>query len=102
MSKARVLRVPSLLLLLLLLAGLAVAGAVGAGSSAHYAVDWQVLSGGGAPALSGSGHVALNGTVGQTAIGLSSASHGSLDAGFWYCAGQGVYPIYLPLVQRNS
>jgi hypothetical protein len=65
-------------------------------------VDWQVLSGGGAPSLSGSGRVVLNGTLGQTAIGLSSASHGNLGAGFWYGASQAAYEIYLPLVLRNS
>ena len=102
MSKAGVLHVGLLLLLLLMLAGPALAGAVWAGSSAHHAVDWQVLSSGGAPALSSSGHVALNGTLGQTAIGPASAGNGALGAGFWYGAGEGVYKIHLPLVLRNS
>jgi hypothetical protein len=90
------------LLLASLLLGLVVAGAVWAGSSDGIAVDWSVLSGGGAPAESSSGVVALNGTLGQTAIGWSGATHGSLGAGFWYGVGEGIYTVYLPLVLRNS
>lgn len=89
------------LLLTILLLGLVVAGVVWAGSSDGIAVDWSVLSGGGAPAESNSGTVALNGSLGQTAIGSSAATHGSLDAGFWYGTGQGMYAVYLPLVLRK-
>jgi hypothetical protein len=91
---------PALLLAILLL-GLVAAGAVWAESSANYSIDWSVLGGGGAPAESSSGTVALNGTLGQTAIGWSGATHGSLGAGFWYGAGEGMYTVYLPLVLRN-
>ena len=77
------------------------AGTVWAGSSDGIAVDWSVLSGGGAPLSSSSGAVALNGSLGQTAIGWSGATHGSLGAGFWYGAGEGIYTVYLPLVMRN-
>jgi hypothetical protein len=98
MSKTRVLRIGLLALLLLLMSLLA--GAVWAGSSDGPAVDWEVLSGGGAPAAAGG--VTLNGTLGQTAIGLSSAGTRVLGAGFWYAAGKGVYDIYLPVVLRNS
>jgi hypothetical protein len=77
------------------------AGAVWAGGSANYAVDWSILSGGGAPAESSSGAVTLNGSLGQTAIGPSAASHGSLGAGFWYGAGARGYTVYLPLVLRS-
>ena len=86
---------------LLILVGLAVAGIAWAGSSDGMAVDWSVLSGGGAPAESSSGTVALNGSLGQTAIGWSAATHGSLGAGFWYGAGKGMYTVYLPVVLRN-
>jgi hypothetical protein len=78
-----------------------VASIAWAGSSDGIAVDWSVLSGGGAPAASGSGLVTLNGTLGQTAIGPSAASHGSLGAGFWYGVGERIYTTYLPLVLRN-
>jgi hypothetical protein len=90
------------LLLTILLLGLVIAGAVWAGSSANYAVDWSVLSGGGAPVSSSSGAMALNGSLGQTAIGWSGATQGSLGAGFWYGVGEGIYTVYLPLVLRNS
>jgi hypothetical protein len=101
MSEARTLRVILGAFPLLLLALLAVAGAVRAGSSVDSAVHWQVMSGGGAPALSGS--VALNGSLGQTAIGPSDGRGVSLGAGFWYGAGPGkAYPVYLPLVLRND
>jgi hypothetical protein len=101
MTRARVLRVGLLALPLLLLVGLVMAGMAWAGSSAHYAVDWQVLSSGGAPAESSSGLVALNGSLGQTAIGPSAAAHGSLGGGYWYGAGARRYEIYLPMVIRN-
>ncbi|UCC65372.1 MAG: hypothetical protein JSV36_10145, partial [Anaerolineae bacterium] len=68
-----------------------------AGRSDHYAVDWQVLSAGGAPAVSGSGHVALNGTLGQTAIGPATNGVVTLGAGYWYGLGERIFQIYLPL-----
>ena len=77
------------------------AGAAAAGRAGEYAVDWQVLSGSGAPAASASGLVLLNGTLGQTATGSSSSAGVTLGAGFWYGLGEGVYEIYLPLTLRN-
>lgn len=77
-------------------------GVVWAGSSAHYAIDWQLLSGGGAPAASGSGDVALNGSLGQTAIGTSGSEHYSLGAGYGYGTAPGEQRIYLPIVLRGS
>jgi hypothetical protein len=99
MSRTHVLRVGLAALSLLLLVGLALAGIVWAGSSDGTAVDWSVLSGGGAPASGGS--VTLNGTLGQTAIGSSSGAGATVGAGFWYGLGEGVYEIYLPVVLRN-
>ena len=97
MTRARALRIGLLALPLLLLVSIAWAG-----SSDGTVVDWSVLSGGGAPAESSSSALTLNGTLGQTAIGPSAATHGSLGAGFWYGAGKGVFEIYLSLVVRNS
>lgn len=77
------------------------AGVAWAGGSANYAVEWQVLSGGGAPAESVSGVVALNGTLGQTVIGPSSDSIASLGAGYWYGMGKENNWIYLPIVIQN-
>ena len=101
MSRAPVIRAALAALSLLLLAGLSLAGIVWAASSDGAAVDWSVLSGGGAPAEFGSGHLALNGTLGQTAIGSSSGTDADLGAGFWYGLGEGAYRLYLSLVLRN-
>lgn len=96
MSKGRAIRVGLVALPLFLLASV-----VWAGSSPQYGLDWQVLSGGGAPAESSSGLVAMNGTLGQTAIGPSDGDV-SIGAGFWYgLAREEGYWIYLPLVLRN-
>ena len=101
MTRARMVRTGLVLLPLLLAAGLSLAGLVWAGSSDGVAVDWSVLSGGGAPAESSSGTVSLNGSLGQTAIGSSSGSGAMLGAGFWYGLGVGVYEVYLPVTLRN-
>jgi hypothetical protein len=79
-------------------------GVAGAGSAANVALDWQVLSMGGAPA--NGGNVSLNGTLGQAIIGASSGGNVNLSSGFWY----GVTDIsggptldngiYLPLIMR--
>ena len=96
MSRAQVIRVGLVALPLLLLAGIAWAG-----SSDGTAMDWHVLSSGGAPAGSSSGAVALNGSLGQTAIGSSSGPGAALGAGFWYGLGKAAYRLYLPVVLRN-
>jgi hypothetical protein len=101
MSRAQVIRVGLAALSLLLLAGLAAAGIAWAGSPDGIAVDWSVLSGGGAPAESSSDSVTLNGSLGQTAIGWSDAAYGSLGAGFWYGLGTKAYTVYLPVVVRK-
>jgi hypothetical protein len=101
MTRTQVIRVGFAALSLLLLAGLAIAGIAWAGSSNGTDVNWSVLSGGGAPAESSSGAVTLNGTLGQTAIGSSVATHGSLGAGFWYGLAEKRYTLYLPIVLRK-
>ncbi len=71
-----------------------------AGASDGPAVDWAVLSGGGAPASAG--QVTLNGSLGQTAIGPAAGGEVSLGAGFWYgLGGAGLYRVYLPILARN-
>ncbi len=77
MSKTKIVAVCLAVLLLILVTGVA-----GAGSSASYAINWQVLSGGGAPASGG--NVSLNATLGQTAIGPSSGGNINLGAGYWH------------------
>ena len=88
---------------LLALALMAFLGAtiVWAGSSTHVNLFWQVLSGGGAPAASGSGRVALNGSLGQAAIGVSSSSGGTvLRSGYWPGTAEAGWEILLPIVLR--
>ena len=99
MDKMRIAASGPAILLITLLAGLAVAGVVWASSSDGTAIDWSVLSSGGAPASGGS--VSLNGTLGQTATGSSSGTGAAVGAGFWYGLGEGAYEIYLPVVLRN-
>jgi hypothetical protein len=97
MATTRLLRLCLLILPLLLLASLVWAAAAGGPT-----VDWEVLAGGGAPAVSGSGSVHLNATLGQTAIGLAGSTGTDLAAGFWHGLGrEGSTRIYLPLVLRK-
>ncbi len=65
-----------------LLVLLLVAGGVGALGSGP-AVDWWVISGGGAP--SSGGNVTLNDTLGQPVVGDSSGGSITLHAGYWPC-----------------
>ena len=81
-------------LIIVLVAGVAIAA-----SSASFTINWQVLSGGGAPAAS-AGNVKLNGSLGQTAIGHSSSASYSLDSGYWLKASG--YKIFLPVVMNNQ
>ena len=97
MTKSRFIPFTILLLLLLLLAS----GALAA-SSANYAIDWQVLSAGGSPAASSSGHISLNGTLGQTTIGPSYDNHASLWAGFWQSIKQAVLDLFLPIIEKDK
>lgn len=67
-------------------------------SSAHYAINWDVIGGGGGPMSSAS--YAMNSTVGQVAIGPISSVSYRLGAGYWY----GVvveYRIFLPIIMKN-
>jgi hypothetical protein len=89
---------------LLVLAFLAFVGvaAVWAGRSAHVNLFWQVLSGGGGPVASGSGRVALNGSLGQTAIDVSSSGGDStvLRSGYWPGTTGTGWEVFLPIVLR--
>lgn len=84
---------------LALLLGLA-AGIARAGSSAHYAVNWQVLAGGGGPVATGG--VSLNGTLGQPVVGPAAGGGVTLGAGYW-CGSSSRsagFELYLPLILR--
>ena len=60
------------------------------------AVDWWVMSGGGASSSGDS--VTMNGTLGQPLVGLSSGGDVSLEAGYWVAGAE--YTFYFPLVMR--
>ena len=93
-------RTRTTLLALALLATLGAAVAW-AGSSTHVDLFWQVLSGGGAPAASGADRVALNGSLGQAAIGVSSSTGGTvLRSGYWPGTAEAGWEILLPIVLR--
>jgi hypothetical protein len=96
MNRARTIRIGLLALLLIMEAAVAWAG-----SSTRVDLLWQVLSGGGAPSASRSGQVALNGTLGQTAIGVSSSTGGTvLRSGYWPGTAKAGWEILLPIVLR--
>jgi hypothetical protein len=91
----------TLLLLILLLASLG-AMVAWAGSSTHVDLFWQVLSGGGAPAASGSSRIALNGSIGQATIGVSSSTGGDtlLRSGYWPGTAEAGWEVLLPIIIR--
>ena len=64
------------------------------------AIPWSILSGGGAPASSGS--VVLNASLGQTAIGFYSSTHFDLWSGFWNKPGDLLFIIRLPMILKNQ
>lgn len=89
-----------LIAFLILLAFLAAAAGSALANSSTAAINWQVLSSGGAPAVSSSGTITLNGSLGQTAIGPAITNQASLGSGFWYGVKIGTTWVYLPLVVR--
>jgi len=76
-----------------------VAGVALAGSSPNYAIDWDVIAGGGNEMASA--HYAIKSTTGQTAIGPAASAQYGLGAGYWYGIGKALYDVYLPLILRN-
>ena len=79
-------------------------GLAWAGSSATYAIDWQVVSGGGQVATAN--NITLQGSIGQPLIGDAEASGGavSLAAGYWEqaTAVESTATIYLPIVVKGD
>ncbi len=97
MRKLRIL-IPMVLILLVML----VAGGVWASSSQTYSIDRYVLSAGGAPAASSSGQVSLNGSLGQTAAGVSSDGRVTAWTGFWQRIQQVMRELFLPIITHNK
>jgi len=99
MSKRKIFAFSAVLLCSLLLAGV-----VWAMSSASYAIEWDVIGGGGGPMSSAS--YAVNSTLGQATIGLSSSTSYGLGAGYWYGVVEAApsplgYTIFLPIILKN-
>lgn len=86
-------------LLAALLCGLLVAGVAWAMSSASYAIDWDVIGGGGGPISSAS--YRMNSTIGQAAVGPISSDSYWLGAGYWYGVALRAYRIFLPIIMKN-
>jgi len=62
-------------------------------------IERYVIGGGGGHSEAGS--YALDSTIGQAVIGVTSANGYELCSGFW-CGAAVEYKIYLPLVLRNA
>ena len=80
------------LLVILLLAGVALAQA-----SASFDLSWYVLASGGG--RTDSTHYAMNGTLGQAAVGFSDSSSYGKQSGYWQNWPD--YTTYLPLIVRD-
>jgi len=83
---------------------LAVGAGVRALSPANYAVDWELMGGGGEPISSAS--TVVDGTLGQATIGASHSARYVQGGGFWYVAAAPVAPpeyrVYLPGVWKSQ
>jgi len=90
MKKTKILGISLAVLILIM-----VIGASAATLSSTFDIDWWVFSGGGAPS-SGDG-IELNGSIGQSVIGMSESENYELDHGYWL---RGEYKIFLPLILR--
>jgi hypothetical protein len=80
------------LLGLLLLGSLVVAFA----AAPDYVISWWVIAGGGQQA--GSANYYLDGTIGQTAIGLTSSGNYRIGSGYWYGALESAAPAPTPTI----
>ena len=90
-------------ILLSLVACLALIGLAWAGT-AGFALDWHVIGAGGGKMASNS-H-AINGTLGQLAIGPAQSTGYAIGSGYWYGirveAGPPPLRFYLPLLTRAT
>ena len=82
-----------------LVACLAVIGLAWARSEG-FALNWRVVAGGGGEMSSAS--QAINGTLGQLAIGPAQSSEHAVGSGYWYGVRPIGYNIYLPLVLKQQ
>jgi len=80
-----------------LLLALLIVGVVMAQSSVDFDLSWYVLAGGGG--RSASADYAMNGTLGQAAVGFSSSADYGMRSGYWQSWLS--YRIFLPLVLKG-
>jgi len=92
MKKTKILILCLAAVVVLLVAGIAIAAPMGI----TYTVDWWVFSGGGAP--SSDGDYEMNASLGQSIIGRSSSTNYSIDHGYWL---KGAYKTFFPLVLKQ-
>jgi len=89
-----------IVLLLVFLCFLALGSQVWAISSTLYAINWNVMGGGGGP-ISGTAYQ-VNGTAGQAVIGLVSGTAYQAELGYWVGAAPSGEGVYLPIILKNS
>ncbi len=81
-------------------------GMAWAGTPTTYAIEWQVIDGGGQPVVSSGGDVTLEGSIGQPLIGDAQSTDGNitLQIGYWeeVEAVEVGTTIYLPLVIKGE
>jgi multisubunit Na+/H+ antiporter MnhB subunit len=95
MKKKSPLVVAGVLLLVLILAGSALAM-----SSANYALEWYVMMSGGGGGEAESTNYSMDFTVGQVATGNSASANYAAGLGYW--AGLPSVITFLPLINRNN
>ncbi len=84
--------------IVVLLSGLLLVQIAVAMSSTKYQLDWSTaLTGGGGTASST--HYAIDFTVGQSAIGVSTSNSYKASLGYWYGV-SGSYRVFLPLIMK--
>ena len=88
-----------IVLLLVFLCFLALVSQVWAISSTLYAINWNVMGGGGGP-ISGTAYQ-VNGTAGQAVIGDVSGSAYQAELGYWVGGAAQGGNIYLPIILKN-
>ena len=81
-----------------LLVALLLVSIASAQSSTNYSLSWYALAGGGGRAAST--NYAMDGTVGQAAVGLSSSTSYRMLSGYWQNWPD--YRIFLPLILKGA
>ena len=85
-------------LILGLVIGLLVVGAVAAQTGNGYDLTWWTVDGGGGTVIGGG--YTINGTIGQPDSGSMQGGGYILSGGFWAGAGSTDFQVYLPLVLK--